>query len=94
MDADEMVGAKNLSPIVVGAGFERCTTGRLSGQFNPPALVVARSWRSDLQELFLFRCKLIGKDEEVGKVDVSIRVEVKVTLIAGVASGQAKVLDE
>ena len=43
--------------------------------------------------LFLFRI-LIGEDDKVGKVDVSIAVEVKVTLIAGVASGQAKVLDE
>ncbi len=42
----------------------------------------------------LSRAKLIGEDDKVGKVDVSISVEVKVTLIAGVASGQAKVLDE
>ena len=43
--------------------------------------------------LFLFRV-LIGEDDKVGKVDVSIPVEVKVTLIANVASVQAKVLDE
>ena len=43
--------------------------------------------------LFLLRV-LIGEDDKVGKVDVSISVEVKVTLIAGVTSGQAKVLDE
>ena len=43
--------------------------------------------------LFLFRI-LIGEDDKVGKVDVSISVEVKVTLIAGVAPVQAKVLDE
>ena len=43
--------------------------------------------------LFLLRI-LIGEDDKVGKVDVSILVEVKVTLIAGVASAQAKVLDE
>lgn len=54
------------------------------------------SWRCDLQEPFLVlsRCVLIGEDDEVGEVDVSISVEVKVTLIAGVTSGQAKVLDE
>ena len=51
------------------------------------------SWRCDLQEFFLF-CILIGEDDKVGKVDVSISVEVKVTLIAGVAPVQAKVLDE
>ena len=45
------------------------------------------------RSLFLFRI-LIGEDDKVGKVDVSISVEVKVTLIAGVASVQAKVLDE
>lgn len=45
------------------------------------------------RSLFLFRI-LIGEDDKVGKVDVSISVEVKVTLIAGVASGQAEVLDE
>lgn len=43
--------------------------------------------------LFLLRV-LIGEDDEVGKVDVSISVEVKVSLIAGVAPVQAKVLDE
>ena len=43
--------------------------------------------------LFLLRI-LIGEDDKVGKVDVSISVEVKVSLIAGVAPVQAKVLDE
>jgi len=43
--------------------------------------------------LFLLRV-LIGEDDEVGKVDVSISVEVKVALIAGVVSVQAKILDE
>ena len=43
----------------------------------------------------LFLCRiLIGEDDKVGKVDVSISVEVKVALIAGVVSVQAKVLDE
>ena len=51
--------------------------------------VVNRSWLP----LFLLRI-LIGKDDKVGKVDVSIPVEVKVTLIAGVAPAQTKVLDE
>ena len=46
------------------------------------------------RSLFLLRCKLIGENDKVGKVDVSISVEVKVTLIAGVAPVQAKVLDE
>ena len=43
--------------------------------------------------LFLLRI-LIGEDDKVGEVDVSIPVEVKVALIAGVAPVQAKVLDE
>jgi len=60
-------------------------------------IVVARCVKAPgdviFRSFFLF-CILIGEDDKVGKVDVSISVEVKVTLIAGVAPVQAKVLDE
>ena len=46
------------------------------------------------RSFFLLLRILIGEDDKVGKVDVSISVEVKVTLIAGVAPVQVKVLDE